>query len=127
MSTLLVIHKSLFSKLSTEDTLTLQLNLIEQTFSGTADFNRKVHATISRNGDLVHKMYLQTDLPAQTVGTGEYFKWCENPGHALIKNVEVEIGGQKIDKHYGDWLNIWSELTVGQDQKEGFEFDRMIG
>ena len=98
---------------------------IEQTFSGTADFNRKVHATISRNGDLIHKMYLQTDLPAQTVSARTYFKWCENPGHALIKNVEVEIGGQKIDKHYGDWLNIWSELTVGQDQREGF--DRMIG
>ena len=98
---------------------------IEQTFNGTADFGRKVTATISRNGDLIHKMYLQTDLPAQTVDAGEYFKWAENVGHALIKNVEVEIGGQKIDKHYGDWLNIWSELTVGQDQRGGF--DRMIG
>jgi len=98
---------------------------IEQTFNGTADFGRKVTATISRNGDLIHKMYLQTDLPAQEVSAGEYFKWAENVGHALVKNVEVEIGGQKIDKHYGDWLNIWSELTVGSDQKSGF--DRMIG
>ena len=50
---------------------------IEQTFNGTADFGRKVTATISRNGDLIHKMYLQTDLPAQTVDAGEYFKWAE--------------------------------------------------
>ena len=98
---------------------------IEQTFNGTADFGRKVTATISRNGDLIHKMYLQTNLPAQTAVNNKYFAWAENPGHALIKNVEVEIGGQKIDKHYGDWLNIWSELTVGTDQREGFE--RMIG
>ena len=28
-----------------------------------------------------------------------------------IKNVEIEIGGQRIDKHYGDWLHIWNELT----------------
>jgi hypothetical protein len=98
---------------------------IEQTFNGTANFGRKATATISRNGDLIHKMYVQTDLPAQTVAAGAYFKWAENVGHALIKNVEVEIGGQKIDKHYGDWLNIWSELTVGSDQRVGF--DRMIG
>jgi len=98
---------------------------IEQTFNGTANFGRKVTATISRNGDLIHKMYLQTTLPAQTVDVGDYFKWAENVGHALIKNVEVEIGGQKIDKHYGDWLNIWSELTVTSDQRRGF--DRMIG
>jgi hypothetical protein len=98
---------------------------IEQTFNGNADFGRKVNAVISRNGDLIHKMYLQTTLPAQTVGAGEYFKWAENVGHALIKNVEVEIGGQKIDKHYGDWLNIWSELTVSSAQRKGF--DRIIG
>jgi hypothetical protein len=98
---------------------------IEQTFNGTAAFGRKCTATISRNGDLIHKMYLQTTLPAQTGAASQYFKWAENVGHALIKNVEVEIGGQKIDKHYGDWLNVWSELTVTEDQREGF--DRMIG
>jgi hypothetical protein len=33
-------------------------------------------------------------------------------GQFLIKNVEIEIGGQLIDKHYGDWLHIWNELTL---------------
>ena len=28
----------------------------------------------------------------------------------LIKTVEVEIGGQKIDKHYSQWLDIYNEL-----------------
>ena len=31
--------------------------------------------------------------------------------HALIESVEVEIGGQKIDKHYSAWLQIWNELS----------------
>ena len=36
---------------------------IEQTFNGTADFGKKVSCTISRNGDLVHRIYLQSKLP----------------------------------------------------------------
>ena len=31
----------------------------------------------------------------------------------LVESVEVEIGGQKIDKHYGAWMDIWSELACG--------------
>jgi len=34
------------------------------------------------------------------------FRWVNYVGHCLIKSVEVEIGGQRIDKHYGDWLTI---------------------
>jgi len=82
---------------------------IEQTFNGTVDFNRKVTTTISRNGDLIHKMYLQVELPALTGGTQA---WVKNVGHTLIKEVEVEIGGMRIDRHYGQWLHIWSELTL---------------
>jgi hypothetical protein len=72
---------------------------IEQTFNGSVGAGRKVSCTISRNGDLIHRMYLRmkTDSSAN--------------GLELIKSVEVEIGGQRIDKHYGEWLNIWNELT----------------
>jgi hypothetical protein len=83
---------------------------IEQTFNGTVDFNRKVTTTISRNGDLIHKMYLQVELPALS-GAG-FRRWVDNVGHTLIKEVEVEIGGMRIDRHYGQWLHIWSELTL---------------
>ena len=98
---------------------------IEQTFNGSADFGKKVTCTISRNGDLIHSMYLQTDLPAVTATGNTYFRWADKPGHALIKNVEVEIGGQKIDKHYGDWLNIWSELSLPPGKESAF--NKMIG
>lgn len=98
------------------------LESIEQTFNGTVDFNRKVTTTISRNGDLIHKMYLQVELPTLTGGTQA---WVENVGHSLIKEVEIEIGGQRIDRHYGQWLHIWSELTLSKELED--TYNKMIG
>jgi hypothetical protein len=69
--------------------------------NGTVDFGRKVSCTVSRNGDLIHKVYLQVTLPAMT---GTNISWCDQVGHNLIDEVSIEIGGQQIDKHYGDWL-----------------------
>jgi hypothetical protein len=131
---------------------------IEQTFNGTTNFDRKVTCTISRNGDLINRMYLQVELPElvqtgkeQNVVTQEprpnldengdpvldengeptyeqdgdgniiydevitqeplHFEYVNWVGHALVKSVEIEVGGQRIDKHYGDWLHIWNELS----------------
>lgn len=99
------------------------LESIEQTFSGSVDFGRKITATISRNGDLIHKCYLQLDLPTLN-GTGTQ-AWVRNIGHVLIKDVDIEIGGQRIDRHYGQWLHIWQELTQTKEHEDGFNV--MIG
>lgn len=100
---------------------------VEQTFNGVADFGRKVTCTLQRNGDLAHRMYLQVTLPAvQCLSTTSgCFRWVNYVGHALIKSVEVSIGGQRIDKHYGDWLNIWNELTQKPGLRAGY--DNMVG
>ena len=92
---------------------------IDQTFNGTVGFDRKVTATISRNGDLINRMWLEAELPALTTGS-----YVANAGHKLIKSVEVEIGGQRIDKHYGDWLTIWNELSQTAGHELGY--DKMI-
>jgi len=84
---------------------------IEQTFNGSSDFGKKVTCTISRNGDLVHRVYLQVTIGAMAETGNTQLKWVDRVGYALIDNVEVEIGGQRIDKHYGVWMEIWSELT----------------
>lgn len=97
---------------------------IEQTFSGTSDFGRKVVSTISRNGDLIHRVYLQVTLPAISNSAGTV-NWVRNVGHVLISNVELEIGGQRIDKQYGDWLNIWNELTLPAEKEDTYNV--MIG
>jgi hypothetical protein len=109
------------------------IEAIEQTFSGSPNFDRKVQCQIVRNGDLVTKMYLKTKLPALdvedviTTGDADVDKvaWCPRVGFALIDNVELEIGGSRIDKHYGDWMNVWYELTRQPGQDRGF--DKMVG
>ena len=98
---------------------------IEQVFNGAADFGRKVTATISRNGDLIHRTYLRAELPPVTVQPGYSFRWLNWVGHILIKSVEIEIGGQRIDKHYGDWLHIWNELTQTAGHQIGYA--NMVG
>lgn len=88
---------------------------IEQTFNGVASFGKKVTCTIARNGDLISKVYLQATLPSvdnADLAEGDNFAWIGFVGQYLIKSVEIEIGGQRIDKHYGDWLHIWNELTL---------------
>ena len=77
---------------------------IKQTFNGSVGDGNRVTATISRNGDLVHKMYLEANLTASHADQ-------HNIGHSIIDQLELEIGGQKIDKHYGRWMQIWSDLT----------------
>ena len=99
---------------------------IEQTFNGQADFGKKVTATISRNGDLIHRVYLQVTLPeVAPSASNSAFRWLNWLGHVLVKNVEVEIGGQRIDKHYGDWMHIWNELTQTAGHQAGYA--NMVG
>jgi hypothetical protein len=79
------------------------MEAIQQTWNGSDTTNGRCTATISRNGDLVYRMYLE--VGGTTIGA------ASNPGSAMIKSVELEIGGQKIDKHTGVWMETWAELT----------------
>ena len=79
------------------------MEAIEQTWSGSATANGRCTATISRNGDLVSRMYLEIT----PTGVAQY----NNPSSAAITSVEVEIGGQRIDRHSGRWLETYAELT----------------
>lgn len=99
---------------------------IEVTFNGQADFNRRVTAVINRNADLMYKTYVQVVLPEVGDLTGDQqFRWLHYIGHRLIKQVEVEIGGQRIDRQYGDWMQIWTQLS--QEAGTVRALDSMIG
>ena len=98
---------------------------IEQTFNGTADFGKKVSATIARNGDLLHRVLLQVKLSSITTDATNYYKWVAWLGEKLLKHIDIEIGGQRIDRHYGEWLHIWSQLTLNSSQETGYK--RMVG
>ena len=101
---------------------------IEQTFNGQADFGRRVQCTVSRNGDLAYRTYLQVTLPEinQDDAAGNvYARWLDCPGEQIISMVEVEIGGQRIDRQYGDWMHIWNQLTMTSEQEDGY--NKMVG
>ena len=98
------------------------MECIEQTVSGTADFGRKISVTVLRNGDLATRLYLRVTVNSvvDSSFTGK-FAWVRRLGHELIDNVEVEIGGSQIDKHYGTWMDIWYELTHTTEQERGYK------
>jgi len=104
---------------------------IEQYFNGTINFARKGTCEISRNGDLITQTFLKVVLP-EVRYTGDFtrfghveFAWVKNIGHAIVDETELEIGGSQIDKQYGDWLQIWSELTTPLDHQYGL--NKMLG
>jgi hypothetical protein len=102
------------------------MEIVDHPLNGSPDFGRRVNVEILRNGDLAMQLYLKVNLKSivDTTFTGK-FAWVRRLGHALIKNVNCEIGGSEIDKHYGTWMDIWYELTHTYDQERGLK--EMIG
>ena len=75
---------------------------------------------ISRNGDLVYKMWLECKLQCGENffgGSPTYVNWTNNTGHALIEECSIKIGGQQMDKHSSRWLDIWNELTDHEESE----------
>ncbi len=124
-------------------------------FETNPDFGKSCRLKISRYGDLISNMYLHIKTGAinqdyfdalksskefihRTDGAcycteciSEQYRdkikygWINSLGHALIKSMYIEIGGQKIDKQYGEWLEIWSELTITSAKRDAYY--EMIG
>ena len=97
------------------------IEAIEQTFNGNANYGSRVTCQISRNGDLIHRIYLQVTLPSNTTDL-HYYNYF---GLRLLNYVEIEIGGQKIDKHYAHWLYVWNELSLPRSKSHGYNL--MVG
>jgi hypothetical protein len=100
------------------------MEAIENTYTGQADLGRRFTVTIARNGDLLGRIYLETDVDVDFSGSSTS-DVPDTPssnfnrlGHKMIDYVEVEIGGQLIDKHYGIWMDIWCQLTHSAEQWE---------
>ena len=100
------------------------IEAIQQTLNGNpTSTGSNIQATIARNGDLVSNLWVEVELvmtnpptlvapvPVEDVRVGTYLNWTNNTGHAFIKDCEIEIGGQRIDRQYSEWLDVWNELT----------------
>ena len=89
-------------------------------FDGTPNFGQKISCLVPRNGDLLGPVFLKITLPQLYLSTGEKVGYVNSPGHSLIQEISVQIGEQEIDKQTGQWMEIWSSLTVDASQREGF-------
>lgn len=79
---------------------------------------RQFTFTIPKTGDLIKKCWINITLPAITTSVPNgLFRWTEKPGHAFIDYVEIEIGGQRIDRHYADYFEIFNEFYIESDAK----------
>ena len=87
---------------------------IEQTVNGTAANSGRVSVTVARNGDLVGDMYIEL-LSANAAATTAC--WV---AERAINNVELSIGGQRVDKHYQKWWRLYSELYLDESKKAAY-------
>ena len=82
---------------------------IQQTINGSVAAGARVSVTVSRNGDLLKNLWVQYN-PSLLIPSG-VTTVAADLSHALLQIMEIEIGGQLIDRHYGTWLTVWRDLT----------------
>ena len=97
------------------------IEAIVQTPTGGNTFGSRASFQITRNGDLIHRVYFYCKIKAENATVA----LVPNFGQKLLKTVELEIGGQRIDKHYSEWLYIWNELSLPVGKREGY--NTMVG
>ena len=94
-------------------------------FTGSPMYGQRVVAVVNRNADLVWKTYVEITLP----NLADELLWTVGAqrrlGYLMLKQIEVEIGGQIIDRHYGEWLYLWETLTADFDT--AMKLDNMVG
>jgi hypothetical protein len=97
-------------------------------FTGAPAYGQRLVAVVNRNADLVWKTYVEVSLPDMTSPAVDPV-WTSGAqrriGYLLLKKIEVEIGGQIIDTHYGEWLYLWETLTADYDTS--VKLDSMVG
>ena len=82
------------------------------------------------NSILVQDFYFKKKLESENnriEDTSKWLKfaWVEKLGHNIIDYIDVLIGGEKIDRHYGTWMDIWYELTGNKDNN--LNYNKLIG
>ena len=101
-------------------------------FTGTAQYGQRVVSIVNRNADLIYRTYLEVTLPdttATATGNTRDVNWTPGAmrrlGYLMLEKIEVEIGGQVIDRHYGEWWYLWECLTASVNQVS--KGDQMLG
>ena len=89
------------------------MECIEIPHSGTLSASNGIlNFNIGRHGDLLYKTYLEIDLPHQSMikSVNGYSKYGNSTANTYIKQIDMEIGNKLIDRHYGKWYDMRSEI-----------------
>jgi len=111
-------------------------------FETAAEFNKLISITVPRNGDLLSQLFLEIQLPAITpagpvpptnmnptmVPATDYsmvvpsVSWVNSIGFAMIDYISVWIGQQEIDRQYGEFMYLWTQLTTPGSKRAGVNY-----
>lgn len=121
-----------FFKIAYKRHTNFSTEVVPQYFKNIPNFGKRVSVNISKNADLLGQIHLYVKLPNIIPQTHTYLpenikkiSWIKKIGFGIIRYVDLEIGGTLIERNYGDWLNIWQELTSSYSKSKGL--DKMIG
>ena len=87
---------------------------MQQPIDGRPDFGQQIEIPIQRKGDLIKDITIEVLLPILPSG---YF-WTNGIGNVLIKQADLEIGGQLIDRHTAQWMSVWENISQTNDNFE---------
>lgn len=94
-------------------------------FDGTPNFGQRITCLIPRRGDLLGRVYLDITLPQIFDTNGNELAYTNAIGHALIQEITFEVGEQEIDRQTGEWMEIWTQMTTPDSQRDAL--NQMIG
>jgi hypothetical protein len=100
---------------------------MRQTLNGVPEFDGSVVCKVKRNGDLIGRTYVRNTLTVfGGVGiNANTNRMVNRAGFALLKNVELRVGGQLVDSQTGLWMHCWTELSHTRSQKD--MLDGLVG
>ena len=90
-------------------------------FLATADFGKQVSFrfdTDGRYGDLITNLTLQMELPTLPLtSAGTQVVYTNGVGNAIIKELTLKIGGNVVETHTAEWMDVWSTLSIPESKK----------
>jgi hypothetical protein len=113
-------------------------------FDTAVNFNKLITTTIPRSGDLLSQLFLEiqlpeirpsgpvdphtdscgiaTEAPTDYSAITESVSWVNGIGYAMIDYVSIWIGQQEIDRQYGEFMYLWTQLTTPGSKRAGISF-----
>ena len=108
---------------------------VEVPFEQAAHFGEQVRTKIPRTGDLIKEIYVRVTLPEldqdivkdydpvqqEFVGVKTYPTYCDSIGNAMLRRVDLAIGGQTISSINGEYMEIYNDMFVSKSQGTALE------